>query len=227
MLSNRQLRLVVAVFSIFIPWLVRRPLLNWLLGYDLSPKSKIGFSIVAVTTARMGDFAHIGHLTVCRGLKQLELGDYSRIGNLNWITGDDFNPLPVVASGLRGNVILAVGAHSAITNRHYIDCAGGINIGKFTTIAGIRSQILTHSIDLDLCIQQVKPILIGNYCFVGTGCIILQGARLPDNSVLGSGSLLRDNFEQDWTLYAGVPAKAQKKIPAKNKYFHRITGFVK
>lgn len=210
----------------FFPWALKRRLLNWLLGYQLRPSARIGFSIVAVSAANMGEGARVGHLTVCRGLKQLELGDFARIGNMNWITGNDVDPLPVADTGYRAEVVLIIGSHSAITNRHYIDCMGGVRIGGFTTIAGVRSQILTHSINLESSIQQVKPIAIGDYCFVGTGCIILSGSRLPNNCVLGAGSLLRSDFEQVWTLYAGVPAKAQKEIPDHYRYFHRTTGFV-
>lgn len=227
MFKNRRLRLIVAVITVFFPWALKRRLLNWLLGYQLSPSAWIGFSIVAVSAAKMGEGAHVGHLTVCRGLKQLDLGDFARIGNLNWITGNDVNPLPVADTDGRADVVLMVGSHSAITNRHYIDCMGGVTIGRFTTIAGVRSQILTHSINLESCIQQVKPIAIGDYCFVGTACIILAGSRLPNNCILGAGSLLRNNFEQEWTLYTGMPAKVQKEIPAHYKYFHRKTGFVK
>lgn len=227
MFKNRRLRLIVAVITAFFPWVLKRRLLNWLLGYQLSPSAWIGFSIVAVSAATMGEGAHVGHLTVCRGLKQLDLGDFARIGNLNWITGDDIDPLPVADTGCRAEVILTIGQHSAITNRHYIDCTGGVIIGRFTTMAGVRSQILTHSINLESCIQQVKLISIGDYCFVGTGCIILSGSHLPNNCVLGAGSLLRSDFSQEWTLYAGVPAKALKEIAAHSKYFHRLIGFVK
>ncbi len=226
MVRNRRLRLIISAASIMLPWALRRRLLNWLLGYQLSPSARIGFSVVAVSRFCMGKNASIGHLSVCRGLAELEIEDYGHIGNLNWITGDDVHPLHCADSVGPAKVSLSIGAHSAITNRHYIDCSGGISIGVFTTVAGIRSQLLTHSIDLNSCIQQVKQIVIGDYCFVGTGCIILSGARLPSYSVLGAGSLLRSAFDREWTLYAGVPAKAEKDVPAHYKYFHRISGVV-
>jgi hypothetical protein len=48
----------------------------------------------------------------------------------------------------------------------------------------------SHSIDLHECRQSSKPFAIGEYCFVGTGCVILAGSELPDYSVLGASSLL-------------------------------------
>lgn len=224
--NNRRLRFVIASVAMFFPWSLKRRLLSWLLGYQLHPKSKIGFSIISVTAASMGEGAQIGHLTVCRGVSRLILGDHARIGNLNWITGwNDPLSRPGCNDGIES--ALVIGSHSAITHRHYIDCSDRVEIGAFTTVAGVRSQIFTHSINLEVCAQQTCPIAIGDYCFVGTGCIILPGARLPNFSVLAAGSVLRNCFEQEWTLYAGTPAQAKKKIPAHHAYFHRAVGFVR
>src|SRR5829696_6862500 len=169
MIRSRKGRMFVAVATMFLPWVLKRSALTLLLGYQLDRRARIGYSILAVASVRMGKDAHIGHLTVCRGLKALEIGDYGRIGNLNWITGDGDNPLPRARSNNKAEPMLRVGTHSAITHRHYIDCSDHIEIGAFTTVAGVRSQCLTHSIDLEVCCQQAEPIRIGNYCFVGTG----------------------------------------------------------
>jgi acetyltransferase-like isoleucine patch superfamily enzyme len=227
LIRNRRGRILVAIVTLLLPWALKRPLLNWLLGYQLDPNAWIGFSIVAVASARIGSGARIGHLTVCRGLTALEMGDYGQIGNLNWITGNGDNPMSRRGADCDAEVILSIGAHSAITNRHYIDCSDCVRIGAFTTIAGIRSQLLTHSIELESCRQQTQPVAIGDYCFVGTGCIILPGAGLPDYSVLAAGSILRDQMDKTWTLYAGAPAEAKRAIPKHYSYFHRSVGFVR
>src|SRR5207245_5527131 len=83
---------------------------------------------------------------------------------------------------------LIVGDHAAITHRHLIDCTDSITIGRFTTVAGHRSQFLTHGIDFEDCVQKAKPIEIGQYCHIGTSCILLPGSRLPDYSMLGAAS---------------------------------------
>ena len=223
----RRVRLAVAIISILFPWPIKRFLLRWLLGYQLSPSARIGLSIVAANYVRLGRKARIGHFTVCRSLARLELGDHARIGNLNWITGAGDNPSPRANGNGSGEVELLIGEHSAITHRHYIDCSDRIRIGDFTTIAGVRSQILTHSIRFDSSTQAVESIVIGSYCFVGTGTIILSGSQLPSYSVLAAGSVMCDAFTEEWTLYAGVPAKPKKKIDRHSFYFHRTTGFVK
>ncbi|MCK4788938.1 MAG: hypothetical protein KAV87_34675, partial [Desulfobacteraceae bacterium] len=98
------------------------------------------------------------------------------------------------------------------TSRHFMDCNGGIYIGDFATVAGIRSQFLTHSIDVYKNRQHAESITIGKYCFVGTGCILLPGSTLPDYSILGAGAIWTKNFDEPGFLYAGNPAKKVKKL---------------
>jgi acetyltransferase-like isoleucine patch superfamily enzyme len=219
-------RFAVAIVSTILPWVLKRPFLSALLGYRFGRGSRIGFSVVAVTSCTMGDESIIGSLTTIRGLARLELADNATIGSLNSISGNAEHGLPLADSDVIAEAALIIGPHSAITNRHYLDCLGGIVIGSFTTVAGVRSQYLTHSINLEKNRQEVRPISIGSYCFLGTGCIVLSGARLPDYSVLGAGSVLRTAFQEPWTLYAGVPATAVKKISQAAKYFSRPAGYV-
>jgi acetyltransferase-like isoleucine patch superfamily enzyme len=101
-----------------------------------------------------------------------------------------------------------------------------VTIGRYSTFAGFRSQILTHSIDLKNSKQSCKPVSIGEYCFVGTGCVILGGSRLPSYSVLGANALLNSSPEDTYSLYAGVPAKKINSIPKSHNYFYRKSGFV-
>ena len=117
-------------------------------------------------------------------------------------------------------------AHSAITNRHIVDCTERIRIGAFTTIAGFASQLLTHSINLENSRQEANPITIGDYCFIGTNCVLLGGSSLPDYSVLGAKSLLNRNCRDSYFLYGGVPAKPIKALPPTTRYFQRESGYV-
>jgi acetyltransferase-like isoleucine patch superfamily enzyme len=101
-----------------------------------------------------------------------------------------------------------------------------VSIGAFTTVAGYRSQLLSHSIDLQQNRQHSEPITIGAHCFVGTACVILGGSVLPDHSVLGALSLLNKPHTEPWSLYAGHPARWMKAIDSQAAYFNRSQGFV-
>lgn len=225
-IRNRKIRLLISLLTIPLPWRLKRKFLIILLGYQLDPTSRIGYSLIIAQSVRLEEGARIGHLTICRDLKILEMKNNSSIGNLNWITGGSRRLSSQTADYTGSGPMLRVGGHSAITHRHYIDCSAHIVIGDYTTVAGVRSQFFTHSINLRASRQQVKPIIVGDYCFIGTGCILLPGARLPDFSILAAGSLLQKEMDSSWTLYAGVPAIAKKKLPSDYAYFYREVGFV-
>lgn len=211
----------------FLPWIVRRPLLCGLFGYQIHPSARIKLSWVFPKQLVMEENSRIGPFTVAIHLDRIELGSHSSIGRRNWITG-----FPTGGSSKHfkhqtdRKSELLIGCHSAVTKNHHLDCTSTLQIGDYSTIAGYFSQFLTHSIDLQENRQSSAPITIGSYCFVGTNAVILGGARLPDYSVMGAKSLLNKSFEESFQLYAGIPAKPAKALPREWKYFHRTTGFV-
>ena len=210
-----------------LPWPLKRWCLQHGFGYELDSAARIGLAWVFPKKLRMGRGSHIGHFTVAIHLDTIELGDFSTIGRSNWITGYPSDGREHFTHQTGRRPCLIVAEHSAITKKHYLDCTHEIRIGKFTTIAGHHSELLTHSIDIVAGRQDSKPIGIGDYCFVSTRCVILGGAKLPSQSVLAAGAVLNKSFDEKFTLYGGVPAKAVKAISPDARYFHRTTGFVK
>jgi len=223
---NSRLRIIAAALIAPLPWFLKRPLLQSLLGYRLHATARIGLSLIAAEQVELGEGARIGHLNVVRGLWRLELGPHAIIAQLNWITGFPTGPSRHFAHQPERAPELILGAHSAVTSRHLLDCTNRVTIGHHTTMAGFRSQILTHSIDLAAGRQTSAPVEIGAYCFVSSACVVLPGARLPDYCVLGAGAVLPHPVAEKHTLYAGVPARAVKKLPAEWNYFTRAKGFV-
>ena len=210
-----------------MPWRLRRRLLKHWFGYNIHPTAKIGFSWIYPSYLEMHENSRIDHLTVAINLDKISLSKEATIGRGNWITG-----FPTNTSSLHfkhqtdRKAELLLGTFSSITKNHHIDCTNSIRIGKFSTIAGYNSQLLTHSINIYDSRQDSEPIVIGEYTFVGTNVVILGGAVLPNYSVLGAKSLLNTAYINEWHLYAGVPAKEIKEIDKKAKYFHRQNGFV-
>lgn len=218
---------ILFLASLLLPWSARRGFLEKQFGYQLHPTSRIGLSWILPERLVLEAGACIGHLNICKGVALLHLGEHSSIGNLNWITGfPRGSHSPHFAEETDRLPQLLIGAHSAITHRHLIDCTNTVTIGKFTTFAGFQSQILTHSIDLARSRQASAPVRIGDYCFVGTNSVLLGGSALPDYSVLGAKSLLNKTFTDTHHLYAGVPAKPVQSLPTDYAYFLRTEGFV-
>ncbi|MBL0225853.1 MAG: acyltransferase [Geobacteraceae bacterium] len=219
-------RLLVSLVLMFLPWKIRRLALVKLFGYSIHPESRIGYSFIMPENLVMEAGSRIGHLTLCKGLSNLILREHSKVGNLNWISGFPAGNKSFFSHQSDRIPQLVVNRHSAVTNRHLIDCTNSVTIGSFTTFAGFRSQVLSHSIDLQKNRQSSAPITIGDYCFVGTDCVLLGGAVLPSYSVLGAKSLLNKSHTEEYCLYAGVPAVKTKKLGSDYAYFTRITGFV-
>lgn len=217
---------LLAAFLLILPWRLRRIALITIFGYKIHHTARIGLSIICPDQLEMDAGAFIGSLTVCKGISLLKMGENSSIGTLNWITGFPAGDSAFFGADVGRQPELVLGVEAAVTTRHFIDCTNSVQIGRFTTFAGARSQILTHSIDLHECRQSSQPVTIGEYCFVGTGCVFLGGSTLPDYSVLGASSILNKQYADRYFLYAGNPARPIKPLPRDMAYFTRSTGFV-
>ena len=57
----------------------------------------------------------------------------------------------------------------------------------------------------------VKPIKIGNNCWLGTSVIILPGSKLGNNCIVAAGSVVNGDFE-DNSLIGGNPATVIKSL---------------
>ena len=218
--------MILKFLSLLLPWPLRRRLLSLVFGYRLHPTSRIGWAWIFPKQLSMDAHSQIGHLTLCKGLDLLQLGPYASIGRGNWITGFPAGSSKHFVHQDNRRPRLLIGEHASITHRHLIDCTDTVSIGDFSTFAGFRSQILTHSIDIETCCQTSAPVSIGKYCFLGTDCVVLGGSLLPDNSVLGAKSLLNKQYHEEYWLYAGVPAKPVKRLANDLAYFSRPVGFV-
>lgn len=219
--------IIKKIFAVILPWPLQRIVLNKWFGYEIHPTAKIGLAWVFPSHLKMGAGARIDHFTIAIHLDRIEIGENSTIGRSNWITGfptasdsKHFKHQPDRVSAL------LMGKNSAITKQHHIDCTSLIQIGDFVTVAGYQSQILTHSINVYENIQDSKPVIIGDYTFIGTNTVILGGAVLPDHSLLAAKSLLSKAYTENWKIYGGVPAKPISDIPGDAKYFIREDGFV-
>lgn len=206
-----------------LPWRMRRRLLVWRYHWHIDPSAHIGMSIILAKEVELCRNSRILSFVLCRRIDRLYLGEDAGIASLTFITGYPTGENSAFSHLSDRHCELVLERSSGITSRHYVDCNGGIYVGAFTTIAGVRSQILTHSIDVYRNRQDAKPVRFGRYCFVGTGCIILPGAVLPDYCILGAGSVLNKSYTDGGMLYAGVPAIPRKALDVEEiPYFHRI-----
>jgi acetyltransferase-like isoleucine patch superfamily enzyme len=60
--------------------------------------------------------------------------------------------------------------------------------------------------------------VIGDDCWLATGCIILPGVKLGNHVIVAAGAVVTRSFEEDNIILGGTPAKIVKRIGA---YSHR------
>lgn len=200
------------IVIIFLPWRLKRVVYNQLYGFELDPKAFIGFSYIYPRKLVMGPGAEIGHLNVAIHLELIKMAKNTVISQQNWITGHPMNDESEFQDCPNRKAYLLMDEGSAISKKHHIDCTDIVSIGRYTSIGGYNTQILTHSTSLRLNKQMCAPITIGHNCFIGTRSVLLSGTTLPDCCVLGAGAVLQKSYTENYSLYGGVPARFIKKL---------------
>lgn len=212
---------IINLLIVFLPWTIRRYILNKFYHYKIHPTAHIGLSYIYPKQLIMAEGARIGHLNVAIHLEKIQMDKNCSISQKNWITGfplkdkSNFHDFP------DRKPYLIMKEDSSITKQHHIDCTDMVIVGELTTIAGYGTQILSHSFSLEKNSQACAPIQIGHHCWVGTRSIILPGSVLPSQSVLGAGAVLQKKYTESFVLYGGVPAKYIKKMDETYEFFHR------
>ena len=193
------------------------------LGHTVSMSASIGpILLLGRTTLVVGDGARIGPFNVFRQVSRAEVGDKAEIGQFNWISAAPFL-VDESTSPISGQFLL--GAHASFTSRHYVDASGGVSIGDYATVAGVRSVFMTHGIDVEDNVLDTCPIHVGKYAMVGGGCNLVMGSIVPESSLIAMGSVVIRGLEQTHSLYAGAPAQFKKTLP-EGAYVARTTGAV-
>jgi acetyltransferase-like isoleucine patch superfamily enzyme len=109
---------------------------------------------------------------------------------------------------------LTIGDGTQMQPNTVIICYKEITIGVGCQIA---DNVVLVDFDHDLTVREdilkvgkIKPINIGNYCWIGSNSVILKGVTLGDGCVVGAGSVVTKSFPGD-VIIAGNPAKLIKK----------------
>lgn len=116
--------------------------------------------------------------------------------------------------------VLSIGNNSGISNTA-ITVAESVNIGKHVFIgAGCKIYDTDfHPIEAefrfgpnaDNSMTKTKPIVIEDGAFIGGHSIILKGAHIGENSVIGAGSVVTGSIPPN-EVWAGNPARFIKQI---------------
>lgn len=86
--------------------------------------------------------------------------------------------------------LISIGNHVSATRTHFETHDGAVWI--------FREKQPTWDI--------IKPIIIKDNVYIGTGCVILPGVTIGNNVIIGAGSIVTKDIP-DNSVYAGIPAR--------------------
>jgi len=192
-------------------------------GHAVHPTARVHpVLLLGATRMEVGRGARIGSLNVFRSVTRAVVANDAEIGPLNWFVA---GPFLVSESSSEIAGMLLLDEHSSVTNRHYFDVSGGVHVGAFTTVAGVRSSFLTHGIDVTDNVMDTAPIVLGDHSMVGSNCKLVLGATVPARSVVAMGSVVVPGLKEPDSLYAGAPAVRKKAVDI-GRYGSRVSGAV-
>jgi acetyltransferase-like isoleucine patch superfamily enzyme len=213
-------RLAIALLMLVLPQRLKHEIARRVLRWEIDPTAYIGRSVIVVNKLTMGPGASIGPRNVIRTLEELRLEEGASIATRNWIAGWPLGA-DVFARSPNRNPCLILRRYAMITDAHEIDCSDRVELGEYSALAGFRSQILTHSLNLVKDKFETAPVEIGARSAVMSGCILQSGTRVPARSIVSAGSVINTKLSKELTFYRGNPAQEVRELPDHLQYFHR------
>jgi acetyltransferase-like isoleucine patch superfamily enzyme len=214
----------MAFCMLLLPSRLKGSLGRRLLGWDIHPTAYIGRSVILVRHLSMGPGASIGPLNVIRDLDELCMAEGASIAARNWITGFPRSSDPATDAfphSPNRRPCLIMGKQAMITIAHEIDCADRVEIGDYSSLAGFRCTILTHSLNLVRDRFVTGTVEIGAHAAVMSGSTLLSGTKVPPRSIVSAGSVVNTLLTEELTFYSGNPAEAVRTLPDTLGFFHR------
>lgn len=212
------MRLVFAYVFACAPMSLKRIIARYVYRWDIHPTAYIGPSVLTVRSVSMGPGASIGGRNMITNLNELRLGEGANIGSGNMIKGWWDHPTQTLPER---NPSVYLAEHAQIASYHYIDCVDALELGRHAAIAGFRSTVLTHTIDLMRDTYVAGSVVLGEYAVAMSGCLLTAGTRIPARSVVAAGSVVSTKLTEELTFYRGNPAEAVRPLPERLKFFHR------
>ncbi len=221
--------MIRTLLQLFLGLLPASPTKNRLLSmtskqWSIHPTAQIAPNfLIGIEHLDIREDAVLRLLNVFRGLYRLEVQEEGEIAQLNWISGAG-GFMPTDHPDLRGTLV--VRKAGMIGSRHFVDCSGGVVIGSYGGLAGYKTTIMSHSVDVMESGQKSAPVIIGDRTMIAVGCIILAGVTIAEKCVVAAGTVVAKDLTEPETMYGGSPAKPIASIKGAkllNRDYARIT----
>ncbi len=110
---------------------------------------------------------------------------------------------------------------------HIVSYDGILKIGNNVTISGNvfisnvnhgYQDINVHSLEQEL---QYKSTVVGDFCFIGYGAVILPGTKLGKQCIVGANAVVNGEFP-DYCVIAGNPARIIKTYNFSSEQWEKV-----
>jgi serine acetyltransferase len=150
------------------------------------------------------------------GERWIVLGEDTLVGmhvtmSAGMVPGQDLGPVPVLSIGDR----CVIGRGSHIVAHHSIEIGDDVYTGPYVYITDQNHGYADPDIPIGRQVPTNTAVSIGAGTWLGAGAIVLPGARIGRNVVVGAGSVVRGEVP-DRCVVAGVPARVVREYVAGN-----------
>ncbi|WP_353137270.1 acyltransferase [Pseudopedobacter sp.] len=114
-----------------------------------------------------------------------------------------------------------VGKNSLIGTRPrcYIQGYGGIYFGNYIQIGPNAAVMSVNHETYDQRKASLKSVIIDDYCWIGTGAIVLPGVILGKRTIVAAGAVVTKSFKEGYCIIGGNPAKVIRTLD-KEQFLH-------
>ena len=146
------------------------------------------------------------------GERWISIGDDTMIAgqvtlSAGMMPGQQMMTDPVVIIGDR----CLIGRGSAIVGHYRIDIGDDVFTGMNVYITDQNHGYEDIAAPIGIQDPEDDPVVIGSGSWIGSGAVVLPGARLGENCVVAANSVVRGEFPS-YSVVAGVPAKVVRLV---------------
>ncbi|HEY4372671.1 MAG TPA: DapH/DapD/GlmU-related protein [Burkholderiales bacterium] len=194
---------------------LRRQRLHWLYGVRVSSSCKLGRDLDLSGNIRIGRNVTLDHGVKLTG--EIAIGDNCSIGRDTQLYGNVSLAQDCVVGdhtvmSTASGASLRVGVDTYINSYNVIGSSAGVEIGDHCIFAAfVYITDATHGIaDLATATKHApisaSPVRLGNNVWLGSGVMVMMGASIGNDAVVGAQSLVRDPLP-DRSISVGTPAR--------------------
>lgn len=155
----------------------------------------------------------------------IEIGNLTRMNHVGIFVKGNHNVIRIGENnGFEGsslwieddNNVIQIGEHNRFFKNSHIAALEGTSVqigsdGLFAPGVEMRTSDSHSILDVNgVRLNKAKNISVGNHVWIAVGSVLLKGAVVPDNSIVGMHSMVNKPLEEKNCLYVGNPVRKAK-----------------